>query len=117
MRVNFIELHGFRDDWRRLGLTDEDLWAAQSMLGANPTGFPVIQGTGGLRKLRFAPPKKGGRRRWLRICYVYFKEAAVILLVVAYAKNEADDIPASDKKYFRELIKRENAIFSKRTVS
>jgi hypothetical protein len=52
----------------------------------------------------------------IRICYVYFKEAAVILLVVAYAKNEADDIPASDKKYFRELIKRENAIFSKRTV-
>lgn len=111
--VNFIEMHGFRDDWRQLGLGDDDLWVAQSMIGANPKGSPVIPGTGGLRKLRFAPPKKTGRRKWYRLCYAYFPEAAVVLLVVAYAKNEKDDIPAADKKYLRELLKRENAIFSK----
>ncbi len=77
--VNFIELHGFRDEWKRLGLKDDDLWVLQSMIGLNPKGNPVIMGTGGLRKLRFAPPKKKGRRKWCRVCYVYFQDAAVVL--------------------------------------
>jgi hypothetical protein len=114
--VNFIELRGFRDDWNKLGLTDDDLWVAQGLIGANPKGPPVIRGTGGLRKLRFAPPKKSGRRRWYRLCYVYFPETAVVLLIVAYAKNESDDIADDDKKYFKELIERENAVLSKRPV-
>lgn len=114
--VNFIELHGFRDDWKKLGLTDEDLWVAQGLIGSNPRGSPVIRGTGGLRKLRFAPPKQSGRRKWYRLCYVYFPEAAVVLLIVAYAKNESDDIAEEDKKYFKELIERENAVLSKRAV-
>jgi hypothetical protein len=114
--VNFIELHGFQDDWKHLGLTDPDLWMAQTMIGADPKGWPVIKGTGGLRKLRFSPPKKSGRRKWCRLCYVYFEEAAVVLLVVAYAKNEIDDISPADRKYFSELIRREHAVFAKRAV-
>jgi hypothetical protein len=114
--VNFIEMRGFADDWKKLGLTDEDLWAVQGVIGPDPKCHPVISGTGGLRKMRFAPPKKSGRRKWYRLCYVYFQEAAVVLFVVAYSKNEADDIPAADKKYFRQLIAREHAVFSRRAV-
>jgi hypothetical protein len=114
--VNFIELHGFRDDWKRLGLTDDDLWMAQTMIGSEPKGSPVIKGTGGLRKLRFAPPKTSGRRKWFRICYVYFPEACVVLLVVAYAKNESDNLTAADRKLFSQLIARERAVFSSKAV-
>lgn len=114
--VTFIEMLGFTDDWRKLGLTDDDLQVVQGMLGADPKGQPIIRGTGGLRKLRFAPPKKTGRRRWYRVCYVYFEEADIILLIVAYAKNEMDDISAGDRKCFRELIQRERAVFLKRAV-
>jgi hypothetical protein len=114
--VTFIEAHGFSDDWKQLGLSDKDLWIAQAMIGANPKGSPVIQGTGGLRKLRFAPSGKGGRREWLRICYAYFQEAGVVLLIVAYAKSELDDIPAGHKKCFREMIARQHAIFQKGVV-
>lgn len=66
--------------------------------------------------MRFAPPAKKGGRRWYRLCYVYFREAAVVLLIVPYAKNESDDISAADKKYFKELIKREHAVFSQKVV-
>jgi len=48
--VTFIEADGFSDDWKKLGLSDEDLWVAQIMIGAHPKGSPVIPGTGGLRK-------------------------------------------------------------------
>ena len=73
-------------------------------------------GTGGLRKLRFAPSSKTGRRGWFRICYAYFPDAGVVLLIVAYAKSELDDIPAEDKKYFSNMIERQKAIFDKGPV-
>jgi hypothetical protein len=114
--VNFIELRGFQDDWKSHNLTEDDLWLAQTMIGAAPKGCPVIKGTGGLRKMRFSPAKSSGRRKWYRLCDVYFEEASVVLLVVAYAKNESDDIPAAHKKYFRQLIRRENAVFCKGAV-
>jgi hypothetical protein len=110
--INFVELHGFRDDWLRLKLKDEDLWAIQTLIGADPTSAPVISGTGGLRKLRFAPPAASGRRRWFRMCYVFFPEASVVVLVVAYAKNEQDDLSAADKKFFRQMIERQRAAFA-----
>ncbi len=37
--VTFIEMNGFSDDWKKLGLSDEDLWSVQTMIGADPTGF------------------------------------------------------------------------------
>jgi len=55
--LNFIHAHGFESDWKDIGLRDEDLWVMQLMIQADPEGSPVVKGTGGLRKLRFAPPK------------------------------------------------------------
>ncbi len=114
--LTFIEADGFSDDWKQLGLSDEDLWVAQAIIGAHPTGSPVISGTGGLRKVRFAPSSKSGHREWFRICYAYFPDAGVVLLVVAYAKSELDDIPAEYKKHFRNMIERQKAIFDKGVV-
>ena len=113
--VEFIESRGFRDEWKRLKLEDKDLWAVQAMIGAGPTSAPVVSGTGGLRKLRFAPPRTSGRRKWYRICYVYFQTPAVVLLVVAYAKNEMDDLSEDDKRLFRRMIERQQAAFDRKT--
>jgi hypothetical protein len=114
--VTFIEAHGFGDDWKQLGLNDKQLWILQAMIGANPKGPKVIPGTDGLRKLRFAPHSKSGRREWFRVCYAYFQEAGVVLLVVAYAKSELDDLPAGHKKSIREMLKKQKAIFDKGVV-
>ena len=114
--LNFIHAIGFDEDWTDIGLADDDLWMVQLMIQADPTGHPVVKGTGGLRKMRFAPPKKRGARKWYRVCYVYFREAACVLLVVAYAKNEKDDLSPADKKGIRRMIERENKILSRRPV-
>lgn len=86
------------------------------MIQADPTGRPIVKGTGGLRKMRFAPPKKRGARKWYRVGYVYFPDAATVLLIVAYAKNEKDDLSSADKKYIRQMIEREHKILSRRPV-
>jgi len=33
--------------------------------------------------------------------------------VVAYSKNESDNIPAGDKRYIKELIRRQKEVFSR----
>ncbi|MGW8257775.1 MAG: hypothetical protein ACWGMZ_09855 [Thermoguttaceae bacterium] len=80
--LSFIELDEFINDWKKLGLNeDNDLFALQIAIMANPKGSPVIEGTGGLRKLRFATRRSGrGKRGSARVCYVFFEDHAIVLL-------------------------------------
>ncbi len=105
--LHFVELDGFRDEWERLGLNDEhDDWALQILIMCNPKGPPVIKGTGGLRKIRFAPERWNlGKRGAVRVCYVYFPDHGTVLLVAAYGKNEKDDLTNEEKKGIRTYIK------------
>ena len=57
MKRTFIEVPLFTKKWKELGLTDEDLRDLQNILLQNPKSGDVIQGTGGLRKIRI--PMKG----------------------------------------------------------
>ena len=72
-----------------------------------PTHFPVVAGTGGVRKMRFARPKnKRGKRDSFRVLYVYFPQTGMVALVTAYGKNEQGDIDAEDRKLFKEIVER-----------
>lgn len=111
----FIELRGFSDDWKRLGLDDDDLLGLQVAIMAGPRQPPVVAGTDGLRKIRFAPRRwKTGKSGAVRVGYVYFEEFGIVLLVVAYAKNEQDDLSASEKRAIRDLIRRQKQAFETR---
>jgi len=104
--LNFVELVPFSRRWKKLGLDDEDdLLALQLLVMANPRAAPVIEGTHGLRKVRFAPPGWGiGKSGATRILYVYFEQFGVVLLCLVYAKGEADDISVAVKSQLNRLI-------------
>jgi hypothetical protein len=114
--VHFVELDEFRDDWRRLGLdVERDLWALQVLIMSDPDGPPVIRGTGGLRKIRFAPERWNvGKSGAVRVCYVYFPEHWTVLLVMAYGKNEKDDLSRDEKEGIRTYIDQVRRWFAKR---
>jgi hypothetical protein len=104
--VVFVELNGFTDDWYGLRLSDADLHALQLTIMANPKAPPVVPGAGRLRKIRYAPLKSGkGKSGAIRVCYVYFEEYSVVLLVLAYPKNEKDELSNSEKKTIKKLIR------------
>ena len=69
--VWFIETKRFTEAWRDLQLDAEDLIDLQNMIMADPFRNPVVSGTGGLRKVRFAAPSmgkgKGGVASMLRV--------------------------------------------------
>ena len=104
--LEFVELDEFIDDWKSLGLDeDSDLWALQIAIMVAPNRAPVIQGTGGLRKLRFAPPQwRSGKSGAVRVCYVYFEQHALVLLVTAYSHEEKDNLSPEEKRGIKAYI-------------
>ena len=73
MKGLFVELPAFsrhRADY----LDDEGFRALQSELAENPAKGDVIEGTGGLRKLRRPDRKRGkGKRGGLRVIYFWWE--------------------------------------------
>ena len=79
--LSFIQLSAFSKNWKRLGLTDDDLRVLESAIQNGPTTPPVMKGTGGLRKIRFAPLSHGGGKSGgARACYAYFPDFALVYL-------------------------------------
>jgi hypothetical protein len=105
MRFTFGQVAGFVADWRRLGLTDDDLRSLETLIMERPEGGAVIQGTGGLRKIRFAPPSwHTGKSGATRVCYVVFVEVGHCSLIAIFAKNEQSNLNAAQKALARRLI-------------
>jgi len=115
--LHFVELDEFRDDWESLGLDVEgDLWALQVMIMAGPKKSPVVEGTGGLRKIRFSPDRWArGKSGGVRVCYVYFEKHWTVLLVAAYDKTEKDDLTSEEKHGIKEYVRSIDRYFSERS--
>lgn len=107
--LHFVETDEFSEDWEGLGLNVEwDLWALQTAIMVAPTAAPVIKGTGGLRKVRYAPESWNcGKSGAARVCYAYFPEHWTVLLVMAYGKGAKETISPSErieiKKYLESV--------------
>src|ERR1700722_15565615 len=105
MKLTFIQPSSFVTDWRRLGLTDEDLQALETELMERPSAGPVMKGTGGLRKVRFAPPSANrGKSGAMRVCYIMFSSAGCCYLLAIFPKNEQANLSDADKAMWRKWI-------------
>ena len=89
--------------WKNLGLTDDHLKELQEMILLNPQAGRVIQGTGGLRKLRFALENKG-KSGSVRVLYVDLVVHDKVYLITAYSKNEKDNLNDNEKAEVKKLI-------------
>ena len=65
----------------------------------------MIEGTGGLRKVRVAAKGKV-KRGGARVIYHHVGSAAQILLLLIYAKGRKDDLSADEKRTLRGLNER-----------
>lgn len=107
MRATFIELPPF-ERHRQGYLSDENFRAFQKMLMDNTEAGDVIEGTGGLRKIRYADEKRGkGKRGGLRVIYFWWQSGKQFWLFTVYNKDEMDDLTAAQRKILKELLKQE----------
>ena len=84
-------------------LSDEQYAELQMALMANPELGPVIAGTGGVRKLRWAAPGRG-KRGGYRVIYYARRPKGIIWMLTMYPKNMADTIPAHVLREIREEL-------------
>ncbi len=103
MTRTFIQTNEFVKKWEEMGLTDEDLRRLELEIMKNPHAGAVIQGTGGLRKMRFAF-EGSGKRGSSRVCYVDFYRHATIYLITAYSKAEKDNLSRTECNEIKKLI-------------
>ena len=59
MTRTFIEVPLFSKRWKEIGLDEDELQTLQIMLLKDPESGPVMEGTGGIRKVRFPCLSKG----------------------------------------------------------
>lgn len=102
MTRKFIMTSAFDNAWKSMGLDDSDLARLQDQLVKNPQLGAVMQGTGGLRKMRFALDK--GKSGGSRVTYVDFVVHEVIYLIYAYPKNEKDNLSKEERNQMKKLI-------------
>ena len=87
-------------------LGSDGLFALQLHLLQHPDSGAIIQGSGGVRKLRWARPGTG-KRGGLRIIYFLRTEQGQVWLLTLYAKNVRDNIPGHLLKRIKEEIDEE----------
>ncbi|MCM1155313.1 MAG: type II toxin-antitoxin system RelE/ParE family toxin [Roseburia sp.] len=104
MKRTFIEVPVFTKKWKELGLTDENLRDLENILLEDPKAGNVIQGTGGIRKIRI-PIEHIGKRGGGRVIYVDIELKEIIYFINVYAKNEKDDLTEDEKKAFKAVVK------------
>ena len=74
----------------------------------NPEAGDVIEGTGGLRKLRWADPRRGkGKRGGLRVIYFWWEPGRQFWLFTLYDKSEMDDLTSKERKRLKSILKLE----------
>ena len=98
----FIETSLFTKDIQRL-LPDDVYRQFQMALMFRPDVGAIIQGGGGLRKVRWSLPGEG-KRGGLRIIY-YWERPDTVYLLLAYRKSEQEDLTPSQLAVLRRLVK------------
>ena len=100
--IEFIETSVFSKEIKLIA-SDDELKDLQVELIAQPEKGDLIQGTGGLRKVRMATDGQG-KSGGARVIY-FLATAEIIYLVLAYPKNAKDHLSNSEKSELKKLVK------------
>jgi len=96
MHRTFVMTQVFDRKWTASGLRDDALADLQTALQINPDEGDVVQGTHGVRKMRWALPGKG-KSGGLRIFYVDFPRYEITFLITLLQKNEASNLDKAER--------------------
>jgi hypothetical protein len=107
MKAIFVELPAF-SRYRVDYMDDEGFRGLQAVMMKTPGAGDVIEGTGGLRKLRYGDPRRGkGKRGGLRVIYYWWDGGSQFWLFTLYDKDEMADLSHDEKKALRSMLKAE----------
>lgn len=83
-------------------LDDDEYGQFQRYLMTDPIAGDVIQGTGGLRKVRWSAGDRG-KRGGIRVIYYYLDDAFQFRMLLAYQKGIKDDLSPAERKMLKAI--------------
>lgn len=101
--ITVVETREFIN-FAKQNLSEEERKLLIDFLAGNPKAGVLIQGTGGLRKLRWAKPNQGKSGSY-RVIYYYHNDNIPLFLISAFAKNVMENISDAAKKEYAKLLK------------
>ena len=84
-------------------LTDVDRCAIVDHLAAHPAAGDLIEGTGGVRKLRWARDGRG-KSGGVRVIYYFHSGVMPLYLLTMFAKNERANLSKAERNELAELV-------------
>lgn len=103
MTREFIITKEFDHSWNELGLTDADLRELQVFLCRNPDAGDIIEGTAGVRKLRWALDGRG-KSGGARVIYLDVVFSEHIYLITAFSKNEKANLSKQERNVMKAFV-------------
>lgn len=83
--------------------TDEEYAGFQALLRENPEAGAIIEGTGGLRKMRMKLPGRG-KSAGARVIYYYVQSDSHVRMVFVFRKGEQDSLTVAQKKALKKAM-------------
>ena len=87
-------------------MSDDSYRELQNTLVAYPESGKLIQGSGGLRKIRWGVGGKG-KQGGTRNIYYYAKNQQQIFMLMVYAKNKRDDLTKEQLAILKKAVEQE----------
>jgi hypothetical protein len=85
-------------------LSEEEQDAAIEMVARDPFCGDLIEGTGGIRKVRFAIGARG-KSGGVRIIYYFHNDRMPIYFLAIFAKNEKANLSHAERNALRRLVR------------
>ncbi|MDP3875781.1 MAG: type II toxin-antitoxin system RelE/ParE family toxin [Methylobacter sp.] len=85
-------------------LSEAERKAVIDYLAAHPLNGDIMEGTGGIRKLRWASGGKG-KSGGVRIIYYYHDPRIPLYLLTVFGKNEKSNVTKSERNELAKLVK------------
>ena len=105
MKRLFKEMPWFTKEWKNLGFDDDALSGLQNIILDDPKAGNLIQGTGGVRKLRFAFVGKG-KSGSCRIIYADYASYEIVYLIAAYKKSDKETLTKNERNEIKKLLQK-----------
>jgi len=99
--MTVIETPSFLRDAKRL-MDEEEREKIVAFLAQNPDAGDILQGTGGVRKIRFAR-EGGGKSGGYRVVYFFHSQNIPLFALNVFAKNEKANISPAERNAMKEL--------------
>ena len=87
-------------------LDDEDYRGLQIALMLRPEQGPIIRGSGGLRKVRWAKPG-AGKLGGLRVIYYWTPKESAFFMLYVYSKSDQADLTPTQARRLGQIVREE----------